>query len=418
MLDRLRRDHPEVTFQIDETNDYRLFPFESAARGPMWFQNGTPSPDRLLHNLWDLSPWVPAAALGQHFLGGQQWKDHPVDTLMAVALLSHMTFFSDLRQVPPQVLDAARPWVDFYLRHRELLAGVVYPLLADPLQKGWTALQSWDPEVGQGALLAFRQDDGEATRTIALRNVPPGRRFKLLTGPDDAPAGTVTSAQLSAGIDVTLPAKGQARVLLIVPDSPAGTSQGSIPQAGGTAPGSPCGRRPISLVSAALRGRRVVVRGRVARSLAGQVVTVTGNYRGVRVTVKPEPAGRFSAELPRPPRSAFAHARFQASSGNVRSVQLKLFQALRSTSLRSRNGLLELRGRIRRSLLGARRAVVVKRLVCGRYTTVGRAVPDRRGRYVVRFRDSSPDALYRAETLTRVRPGSRRYAKSYARAIG
>jgi hypothetical protein len=308
--------------------------------------------------------------------------------------------------------------VDFYLRHRELLAGVVYPLLADPLQKGWTALQSWDPEVGQGALLAFRQDDGEATRTIALRNVPPGRRFKLLTGPDDAPAGTVTSAQLSAGIDVTLPAKGQARVLLIVPDSPAGTSQGSIPQAGGTAPGSPCGRRPISLVSAALRGRRVVVRGRVARSLAGQVVTVTGNYRGVRVTVKPEPAGRFSAELPRPPRSAFAHARFQASSGNVRSVQLKLFQALRSTSLRSRNGLLELRGRIRRSLLGARRAVVVKRLVCGRYTTVGRAVPDRRGRYVVRFRDSSPDALYRAETLTRVRPGSRRYAKSYARAIG
>ena len=29
MLDRLRADHPDVTFQIDETNDYRLFPFES-----------------------------------------------------------------------------------------------------------------------------------------------------------------------------------------------------------------------------------------------------------------------------------------------------------------------------------------------------------------------------------------------------
>ena len=44
MLDRLRRDHPEVTFQIDETNDYRLFPFESVARGPSWFQNGSPEP--------------------------------------------------------------------------------------------------------------------------------------------------------------------------------------------------------------------------------------------------------------------------------------------------------------------------------------------------------------------------------------
>ena len=40
MLDRLIADHPDVTFQIDETNDYRLFPFESIARGPSWFQNG------------------------------------------------------------------------------------------------------------------------------------------------------------------------------------------------------------------------------------------------------------------------------------------------------------------------------------------------------------------------------------------
>ena len=35
MLDRLRADHPHVTFQIDETNDYRLFPFESVTPGPV-----------------------------------------------------------------------------------------------------------------------------------------------------------------------------------------------------------------------------------------------------------------------------------------------------------------------------------------------------------------------------------------------
>ena len=45
MLDRLRADHPDVTFQIDETNDYRLFPFESVTRGPTWFQNGGPDVD-------------------------------------------------------------------------------------------------------------------------------------------------------------------------------------------------------------------------------------------------------------------------------------------------------------------------------------------------------------------------------------
>ena len=79
MLDRLQRDHPDVTFQIDETNDYRLFPFESVARGPSWFQNGSPEPDQLLHNLWNLSPYVPAFSLGQHFLGGSAWERHPVD---------------------------------------------------------------------------------------------------------------------------------------------------------------------------------------------------------------------------------------------------------------------------------------------------------------------------------------------------
>ena len=46
MLDRLRADHPAVTLQIDETNDYRLFPFASTTRGPTWFQNGNPEPDQ------------------------------------------------------------------------------------------------------------------------------------------------------------------------------------------------------------------------------------------------------------------------------------------------------------------------------------------------------------------------------------
>ncbi len=218
MLDRLRADHPGVTFQIDETNDYRLFPFESVARGPSWFQNGSPPPERLLHNLWNLSPYVPAFSLGQHALGGGAYKDHPVATLMAASLLSHATFFTDLRELPTDVVDAAGPWSAFHRRHRGLLGGVVYPLLADPLEKGWTALQSWDPERGSGALLAFRQDAAEATRTVALRNVPPGRTFRLLRAPDGAPAGTVTSAELTSGIEVEIPERRGAEVLLIVPE--------------------------------------------------------------------------------------------------------------------------------------------------------------------------------------------------------
>src|SRR4051794_2135339 len=217
MLDRLQRDHPEATFHTDETNDSRLFPFESIARGPTWFQNGKPDPSLLLHNLWQLSPYVPAAALGQHVLGGDAWKRHPVDTLMAAALLSHMTFISDIRQLPDEVVARAADWIGFYKAHREAFTQLVYPLLADPIAGVWTALQSWNPDAGSGALLAFRQGSDEQQQTIRLRNVPPGRRFNLVSAPDGTSAGTVTSKELRRGIRIELPTKDSARVLVIEP---------------------------------------------------------------------------------------------------------------------------------------------------------------------------------------------------------
>jgi hypothetical protein len=219
MLDRLIEKNPSVTFEIDETNDYRLFPFDSVTRGPSWFQNGSPSPDRLLHNLWNLSPYIPAYSLGQHFLGGNQYRNYPIDTLMAIALPGHLTFFSDLRDVPTEVLDAARPWLDFYREHRSNFVQMTYPLLSDPLAKGWTALQTWNPEVGRGSLLAFRQESAEQTKTIALRNVPEGMTFDLFEGPSGRLIGTATSAELTQGLDVTIPAVNGSSVVLIEPSA-------------------------------------------------------------------------------------------------------------------------------------------------------------------------------------------------------
>jgi len=215
MLDRLQADYPDVTFQIDETNDYRLFPYESVARGPSWFQNGSPEYHVLLHNIWNLSPYVPAWSLGQHFLGGEAWKDHPVATLMAAALPSHLTFFSDLRAIPDEVIEAARPWIQLYKRHRGRFTQMIYPLLEDPLKKRWTALQSWNPDRGRGALLAFRQEDERGAVEIALRNVERHRRFELRRGVDAELVGTVGSRVLRRGLLVELPEKDTAEVILI-----------------------------------------------------------------------------------------------------------------------------------------------------------------------------------------------------------
>lgn len=219
MLDRLIGDYPDVTFSIDETNDYRLFPFESVTRGPSWFQNGSPEPNQLLHNIWDLSPWVPASYIGQHFLGGDQFERYPVDTLMAAALPSHMTFFSDLRDLPSSVIDEAAPWISFYKANRDAFTQLIYPLLGDPIEKQWTALQSWNPEEGFGALLAFRQQADSATQTIALENVPAGMTFELVEAPTDTVVGTATSQQLIDGLEITIPNKDGAQVLLIRPAS-------------------------------------------------------------------------------------------------------------------------------------------------------------------------------------------------------
>src|SRR5918996_3623198 len=99
MLDRLQSAHPEVTYSIDETNDYRMFPFESVARGPSWFQNGSPESSQLLHNIWNLAPYVPGFSLGQHALGNsKEITEHGIDYLMAVALGSHITFWTDIEK--------------------------------------------------------------------------------------------------------------------------------------------------------------------------------------------------------------------------------------------------------------------------------------------------------------------------------
>lgn len=218
LIDKLRAEFPDVAFAVDETNDYRLFPFESTLRGPTWFTNGGPTVAQILHNTWNLSPWIPAFALGQKVLTGSQ-RDQPVATSVASTLLNEPMITQDVRPSRDPYFSAiapeARTWFDWgKARRAEYLSGVTYPLLADPLGgKQWTALQNWNPDTRRGALLAFRQDDERGSVPIALRNVPDGS-YEVRSAPDDALVGTFTAAQLREGLTVTAPPRG-AKVLTI-----------------------------------------------------------------------------------------------------------------------------------------------------------------------------------------------------------
>jgi hypothetical protein len=216
MLDRILADHPDVTIQMDETNDYRLFPFEALARGPTWYQNSSPNTSEALHTNQVLVPFLPPYALGRNALNTNRLSTDSAGYQMAVALLSHVTFFNDLPSIPASVRATVRRWNDYYKAHREDLATFTYPLLTeDPLSAAnWAAFQAWNPETARGTLLVYRQDSDAGSKTIHLRNVPAGT-YRLYEAPDETASADYTAEQLRAGIDISLPAKRSAKVLRI-----------------------------------------------------------------------------------------------------------------------------------------------------------------------------------------------------------
>jgi hypothetical protein len=190
-----------------------------------------------------------------------------------------------------------------------------------------------------------------------------------------------------------------------------------------------CVRRPISLVRADPKGRKVVLSGLVAPKYANKSVQILANYSSkaskvfTLATVKAKSDGQFTATIKRPAGKRFIKARYRAKVDKFRSPVLKLPQSLVSRSVKQVGTQIEVRGRVKRSVVGKRNPVVIKRLVCGRYRSVGKARPDRKGNYVVRFTlppataSTAKNALFRAESTVLNKPGSRRYVKQYARAI-
>lgn len=239
VVDSLVDDYPGVGFGLDETNDYRAFPFESILRGPTWFQNGNPKPDEALHNVWTLAPYVPGRAIGQAVTIRPELSPDPVlnqrliDERMAIGLTHHMTFWTDIRELTGRtaVLERVKAWTDFAKTHRDL-ARFAYPLLEDPLLFGaaketrWGGLQPWDPATRSGYALLYRFSAANAQQTVAFRAMPEGTLFSvtdalagtlLETGQCSLPKTTFGSHELRAGITVTIGAPHGVCLLRIQP---------------------------------------------------------------------------------------------------------------------------------------------------------------------------------------------------------
>ncbi|MCW2966455.1 MAG: Alpha-galactosidase, partial [Solirubrobacteraceae bacterium] len=223
LVREFQRRHPDVQFELDETNDQRSWPFESATLGASWFDNGhlhgSTAQAKLIHDLWTAAPWLPTSSIGMGALDGTLDAQHGVDELMPIALLSHVTFWTDLTKFSDGDAAKIRGWLEWYRRHRATLAGAAYELTDhDPLDgTSWAAFEPWHG--GRGVLFAFRQASAEATQTFALHGVRPARTYAITDARTGELLARRTGAELRAGLTVTLPDANSAQVLQIDPVS-------------------------------------------------------------------------------------------------------------------------------------------------------------------------------------------------------
>lgn len=220
LVRRFQERHPAVTFELDETNDQRSWPFESAMLGPSWFDNahshGTTSQAKLLHDVFTAAPWLPPSSIGFGTYDGTLKDQYTVDYLFPMSMLSHITFWTDLSKISQADRDATAWWIDWYKAHRADLSGLVYAnTTKDPLDgQGWVAFQPWNDD--HGYVFAFRQAGGGATEQIALQGVDAGTTYDVANVRTGESLGAFTGRQLRAGLTLALP-EYRAAVLSVTP---------------------------------------------------------------------------------------------------------------------------------------------------------------------------------------------------------
>lgn len=222
LVRRMEAAHPTVTFELDETNDQRSWPFESEALGPSWFDNshnhGVDHVSQLLHDLWEAAPWMPTQTLGLGSYDSDALAEGLTPNyLMPLALLSHLTFWTDFTLLTKAQRRQTAWWINWYRAHRDSVGPMVYELTGDdPVSgKDWLVLQPWHN--GAGYVFAFRQDTKSATVRVGLQGVNDATTYDVFDVRTGKLLGHATGDELSHGYTITAPVAFSARVLRVVP---------------------------------------------------------------------------------------------------------------------------------------------------------------------------------------------------------
>ena len=212
--------HPDVTFELDETNDQRLWPFRSAAIGASWFDNmhshGIAPTTQLLRDVWSAAPWLAPSSIGFGTYDSDMLNSYGPDFLMPLAALSHVTFWTDFTKLRGDQQAATSWWLRWYATNRGALGGLAYELTGqDPSAGGWLAVQPWAGD--HGYVFAFRQDGGPDAITPHLHGLDGGTTYQLTDVRSGAVLGDFTGAVLAGGGWQIALGQRQAAVVAIAP---------------------------------------------------------------------------------------------------------------------------------------------------------------------------------------------------------
>lgn len=145
-----------------------------------------------------------------------------------------------------------------------------------------------------------------------------------------------------------------------------------------------CSKSELVLSDVYAQGRRVVIRGSAAKSLAGKHVRILVNGKRQVASALVEADGQYAATAPLPAAHgrALAATRYLAQIGSLRSLNLKLTRRLALEAPVAAGTTVTLSGQVVPPLTKPPSPIVVEQeLECGKPTVVKKFTPSRNGRY-------------------------------------
>lgn len=207
-LDALAQRHPNLILDNCASGGRRL-DFEMMRRCTvLWRSDNTWGDETFPQNVQamthGLSLWLPLHGLG-------------AAATDPISLRSGMGAFGgfSINYRDAKAVAALRSHLEMYLPIRTLYTGDYYPLTAHTIDKGqWIAWQFYRSDLSKGIVQAFHGPEARSdTITVRLRGLDPQQRYEIKDV--DGPAKVHLGAALMSGLEIKLPKKPAAAVLVL-----------------------------------------------------------------------------------------------------------------------------------------------------------------------------------------------------------